>query len=97
MTADEIRESLRAEGIPEHLWAGIIRYVIDRIRPGGFLCAVIRMDVEEAHRRVFPPTRPAIPKLTTWFLTQVPEGCCGTPTCIEDWITGRTNSERQTS
>lgn len=86
MTAQEMRDSLRAASIPEHLWGGIIRYVIDGIRPGDFLCAVIRMDIEEALRRAFLTTRPAIPTLTTWFLTEAPADCAGTPTAVDDWI-----------
>lgn len=80
MTPEEIRASLTDNEIPEHLHDGIVRYLVQGIKPGGFLRAIIRMDVEEAHIRVFPPTRLAIPKLMTWFTTQAPPECSGTPT-----------------
>jgi hypothetical protein len=52
--ADErarIEAALEASAVPEHLRAGLVRYLVDRILPGGFLQAVLCCDVPQAVAR----------------------------------------------
>jgi len=91
---DQLAFTLRQEGIPAHLHGGILRYVIQGIRPGGFLCSCIAMNTTEAVMRAADQhTKEAIPKITTWFLTVAPPDCCGSPENLEQWI--RTKLEQR--
>jgi len=52
--ADErarLEAALEAAGVPEHLRGGLVRYLVDRILPGGFLQAVLVVDVPQAIAR----------------------------------------------
>src|SRR5580765_5875680 len=44
MNEQQVYESLKAAGVPEHLHGGIVRYIINGILPGGFLRSVIAND-----------------------------------------------------
>ncbi len=90
MTAQEVIDSLTKAEIPEHLHGGILRYVEVGIRPGGFLCACIAMDAEDAlHRAADIETSVAIPAITHWFLFDAPAGCAGSRETLEAWINSK--------
>lgn len=50
MTPEAIAEMIEGgrEFVPDQLWPGLRRYFVDRIRPGGFLCALIANDLRGA-------------------------------------------------
>ena len=87
MTREEAFDSLTKTEIPEHLHGGLVRYVVSGIRPGGFLCACICLNTEEAVMRAADETtKRSIPVITTWLLTEAPEEIVGTPELMEAWI-----------
>ena len=59
--------------IPEHLQAGILRYVEHGVQPGGFLTAVLNNDLLGAFRRADPESRKAIPDIVNWFQNNHPD------------------------
>ena len=95
MTAQEMAESLQKAEIPDHLHGGLMRYVLQGIRPGGFLSACIALKVEEAVQRAADePTKRSIPKITTWLLTEAPEECVGTQELMDAWIAKKAEERR---
>jgi hypothetical protein len=92
MTAQEVIDSLTKAEIPVHLHGGILRYVDVGIRPGGFLCACIAMDADDALKRAADiETSIAIPAITHWFLFDAPQGCAGSREKLEEWIASKRN------
>jgi hypothetical protein len=87
MTVGEMTATLIAEGIPEHLHGGILRYVDQGIRPGSFLSACIARQMEVAVLMAADTaTAIAIPAITHWFMFHAPGDCSGSELVMEAWI-----------
>lgn len=70
--------SLEAEWmIPEHLRAGVERYVDQGIPPGHFLTAVIESDLFEAFGRGDQESINRLHSLVMWFYNYAPSACWG--------------------
>lgn len=65
---------------------GLVRYLLHGIRPGGFLCAVLSNNLQEAIVRcAWPHTPMTIDALVRYFLNGIPSPAWGSPRAVDDW------------
>ena len=74
------------KAVPRHLRDGLLRYINDGIRPGGFLCAVLENDLTEALARADPESLEALPHLSAWLYNMAPSRCYGSPQRMAAWL-----------
>jgi hypothetical protein len=73
--------------IPELTMEALRRYVECRIRPGGFLVAVLSNDLFEAIGRADAENLEALPAIVGYIHGELPGGCWGSPERYHDWLT----------
>ena len=74
------------ESIPAHMQDGLKRYVIDRLRPGDFLTAVIMNDLRNAVGHADDDNLPLLPLYVRWFYNRAPSRCHGSPAAFVAWL-----------
>ena len=74
--------------IPDYMWPGIQRYIVDRIEPGDFLTAVITNNLFAAVGSADSTNLPLIPLYVRWFYNVAPSRCWGSPRIMLEWLTG---------
>lgn len=80
------RRQLAAYNIPDGLHGGLIRYLVDGIRPGSFLSAVLENDLQEAVVRANPPEHfAALPALILFLFNEAPSHSWGSPEKVALW------------
>jgi hypothetical protein len=88
--ADRAAELYRVEmerlTVPEHLREGLVRYLVGRIRPGGFLCAVLADDPEAAFARADDVSKAGIIAVATFLVRVAPLDAWGSYEKIERWL-----------
>lgn len=72
--------------IPVHMQEAIKRYVIERLRPGHFLSAVITNDLRGAVDHADAENLPLVKRYVQWFYNRAPAICHGNPQRMEDWL-----------
>lgn len=72
--------------IPARMQEGLKRYVIDRLRPGDFLMAVIQNDLRNAVGHADSDNLPLIPLYVRWFYNVAPSRCHGSPKAFVEWL-----------
>lgn len=65
------RDEMARLNVPEHLRDGLVHYLVSRIRPGSFLCAVLADDAAEVLHRA---------------ARDLPVECWGSYDKIERWL-----------
>jgi hypothetical protein len=58
----------KCQGIPEHLWCGLERYLEHRLEPGGFLRAVLENDLSTAIRRADNESMSALKSIVIYLV-----------------------------
>lgn len=76
------------EAIPERMQEGLKRYVIDRLRPGDFITAVIMNDLRNAVGHADDDNLPLLPLYVRWFYNVAPSRCHGSPMAFVEWLSG---------
>lgn len=74
------------ERLPVDLRGGLDRYIIDRIRPGGFLQAVLRNDLADAALRATAGNAAALFDIFVVLHNYAPATCHGSPAKVERWL-----------
>lgn len=74
------------EGIPEHLWQGMMRYVQHGIRPGSFLEAVFAGDLHEVFRRGDVQSLDGLRATVNYVLNYCPVLCYGSQKRVQEWV-----------
>jgi hypothetical protein len=72
--------------LPQHLREGMQRYLEDRIRPGGFLVAVLENDLMGAVRRADQDSLAFLDRIMMDFMIDVPPVAWGSPQKVERWL-----------
>jgi hypothetical protein len=72
--------------IPEYMRPGMLRYVKDHLKPGGFLVAVITNDLRGAVLAADDHNLPLIPLYVRWFGTRVGSGAVGSKEAMKKWL-----------
>ena len=76
--------------IPDDLHGGLVRYLVDGIRPGSFLTAVLENDLQEAVMRANPMVNLlALPQLLRFLFNEAPSVSYGSPERVSIWSATR--------
>jgi hypothetical protein len=86
--------------VPEHMRAGMARYVVLGVLPGSFLRAVLSNDLIEAGRMADDENRRCLFEYVMFFINYAPSDCYGSPEAMRAWakrggILGRSAEEAQ--
>ncbi len=83
---DHLQQRLEQSRVPSHLHAGLIRYVGERRKPGGFLTAVLENSLSAAVGRTDPEGHAALPALVLFLVNFAPGTCWGSPEQVDAWL-----------
>jgi len=72
--------------IPPRMNGGLKRYVLDGVRPGQFLEAVISNDLRESVGRADDENMRNLPAYAAFLYNYFPAGSWGSPQAMEKWI-----------
>ena len=72
--------------IPAYMQEGLKRYVIERLRPGDFITAVIMNDLRNAVGHADDDNLPLLPLYVRWFYNRAPSRCHGSPAAFVAWL-----------
>ena len=75
--------------IPEYMQAALRRYVLQGIKPGDFLTAVICNDLRNAVGRADAVNLPLLKLYVQWFYNVAPGACWGSLENMNEWINAR--------
>ena len=84
----DVQRELKARGVAGHLHGGIVRYIVDRIRPGDFLLAVLQNDLAEAVVRCSSSLEILKP-LVEFLNNAAPRECWGSEEKVRVWMEGK--------
>lgn len=84
-SAQELNELMDEHGVPTHLRSGIARYLVDHIKPGGFLSAVLKNDLEGATLRADELSFSSIREVLKFLHAEAPAGSYGSPEAVLAW------------
>lgn len=73
-------------GIPEHIRAGMGRYVRHGVQPGSFLTAVVCNNLAGALAHGDRSCTANLRLIVDWFYNEVPASCWGTPEKMKAWM-----------
>lgn len=73
-------------GLPEHMQEGMRRYIEHGVRPGGFLCAVLRNDLMGAAVQGDTVNRQLLSSYADFLRIHAPFSCYGSSEALESWI-----------
>jgi hypothetical protein len=74
--------------IPAHMQETIKRYVIEKVRPGDFLSAIIKNDLRGAIGHADSENLPLIKLYVQWFYNRAPAVCAGSEAAMTNWLSG---------
>lgn len=74
-----------AKWVPEHMRAGMARYVVFGILPGQFQRAILSGDYFEACRRADDENRRCLFNYAMFLMNYAPQGCFGSEHAVADW------------
>ena len=72
--------------IPERMMGSVKRYVEDRIRPGAFLTAVIKNNLNEACGMADDENLQNLQAYAAYFYNEAPSSCWGSAAKMETWL-----------
>lgn len=72
--------------VPPLYAPGLARYLFDRVRPGGFLLAVLHNDLAEAVNRMNPGSLEALRSLVLFLHDFAPANSWGSSALVEAWL-----------
>lgn len=95
MTLKEIIQQYRFMGgaIPDYMHGGIVRYVENRVEPGGFLRAVLENNLAHAVATADEKNIRALHVYAAFLYNHVPTQCHGSPERVQAWLQRRPVSE----
>lgn len=72
--------------IPEHMIGGLRRYIEDGIKPGTFLCAVLRNDLRRAVEHADNTNIHCLQDYIRFLYNYAPTGSWGSPDEFDEWV-----------
>ena len=72
--------------VPERTLASLNRYVNDRVKPGGFLYAVLTNNLHESFGRADRENRAALHDLVRYCHNELPSHCWGSVEKVEAYL-----------
>jgi hypothetical protein len=89
MNPFEVHFSGQYAEIPEHMQDALRRYVIQGIKPGDFLTAVILNDLKNAVNRADETNLRLLRTYVQWFYNEAPGACWGSLENMQTWMVAR--------
>lgn len=77
---------MRAHGVPGHMEAGILRYLMHGNRPGDFLLAFLCNNMREAFLRADDINKYRLYNLYAFFRDHTPAECWGDKDTVKAWM-----------
>lgn len=62
------------------------KYIVERVRPGGFLLALFSNQLVEAYLRADELNLAAMPAWVKFLTNEAPFTCWGSPQKVQDWL-----------
>ena len=82
-------EQLMHFGISKHMWGGLTRYLVEHIRPGDFLQAVIAGDLFQATIYADDENITVLHGYARFLLHNAPAASWGSYKKLDEWVTRR--------
>jgi len=73
-------------GLPDHMKGGVSRYILQGIKPGGFLTAILSNDLKEAAGRADSSNQRMLFEWASFIVNYIPAPSQGGPEQVNDWI-----------
>ena len=83
--AQQITAKARRAGVPDHCIDGLIRYIVDGIKPGTFLQAVLRNNLVDAASHADEINRHHLFAYAVFLVSYAPSGCWGSAEAVKAW------------
>ena len=74
------------EAIPTRMFGAALRYIVEGIKPGHFLSAVITNDLRDAIARADEENQAALVEWVQFFYNYTPGYCWGSTSNMKNWI-----------
>lgn len=84
--AELYRADALTNDVPGHLVEGLVRYLAQHIRPGGFLSSVLGGNVFEALCRADPASQQGFGAVCLFLFRCAPSNAWGSPEKFEAWL-----------
>jgi hypothetical protein len=75
-------------GVPDHLWDGLLDYIVLHEAPGSFLSAVLSNDLRRSFERADSRSSAALASIVSWVYSMAPAKCWGSPSRFDEWCEG---------
>lgn len=85
MIKERIEKGLEYWEIPEHMWSGIVYYIMHGTRPGGFLEAVFSDSLVEAAGRADEFNIQVLKNYAGFLYNVAPSECWGSREIVDKW------------
>lgn len=76
-------------GVPTHTQGALIRYIVNRFEPGGFLTAVLSNDLFGAVNRADRENLQALENICQFVYSDMPASSWGSPERVSAWLDRR--------
>lgn len=86
LTQANLERVLSEREVPIGLRDGIINYLVRRLPPGHFMCALLENNLLECFNRADPTAWAAVPNILRFFVNDVPSSCWGTKEKVDAWL-----------
>lgn len=84
----EYREAAKFHGVPDSMVSGYRLYVENRVRPGGFLLAVLQNDLVGASQAADAINRKHLYEHAEFCFNCLPGNCWGSREAVVAWLKG---------
>jgi hypothetical protein len=82
---DTLQYALGRHQIPIRMYPGIIRWILDGVKPGHFLLAIVENDLKGAIDRADDENIIRLQAYVRFFYNSAPGGCWGSKERVEEW------------
>ncbi len=79
-------EKLERSQIPQHMRAGLRRYLVQGVPPGGFLTALLSNDLKDTFVRADNENQRAVLTYVQFLYAHAPSGSWGSVENVSSWI-----------
>ena len=81
-----VEYGINYSGLPEHLRGTMHRYIDGKIKPGGFLTAVLENNLTYAICRADSINEKHMKEIVLWLCNEAPFPCWGSPAKVTAWL-----------
>lgn len=85
MGPNELQDKMEEAGVASHLRAGLARYLVDHVKPGGFLSAVLKNDLATAVMHADEFSLANIREVVAFLKTMAPPDSWGSQEKVAKW------------